>query len=990
MSRSITSVPRRLAQAVFSTLAASAAWADSGLEVTVFRQGSLEPVAGAEVLVENPSIAFTARERTDALGQARFGPLSTAGAYTVTVAEGPGHYPARAEGLVLRSNFQHSVTLSLVPRAATSETITVTAETGAAHLNGVNAEVSSTFDRQEIETIAVEGREVTRALYRLPGVVQATGFYPEAPNVSINGANALYSNYMVDGLDNNENFLGGQKFATPTGFTQQVTVLTSNYSTEFGRTGNGIFNLTSRSGGNEIRGEVFYLTRPGPALDAQSPFAQRDLSGNAVKDGFARHQGGFALGGPLLEDRTFFFVNAEITRDRKDNLLRSPELGVSDTVRGHNGFLYLSAKVDQRWSNRVTSSLRLNVGRVQIERQGGGLEGGASFPSAGNFQDRDSVLAAAKTSYAGEGFVAETTFQYSRFRWNYGRAVNGDSPQTVALGPSGETLAVLGHPGYVFDDLERTVQAQQKLAFRRGRHSVKVGADLISADFALFGGGNVNGNYTVALTQAQVDALRALGKGTSLDVEDIPGDAQVVAYGVELQPKAFGRRQNLLGLYAEDLFSASSRLDLTLGLRYDYDNLSKGGATKADADNLGVRLAANYKLDGRSVLRGGYGVFYEKVLYAYVSDALQQNSTARGYLDQLRQLIALGRLPADTDLARVTFDGNLGAGYVGVPYLNGPRSEEAQAQRETITAFERRILNPNGYPNPRTQQIATGYQRKLGGRALVTVDLVHARTEGLPRLVDLNAPAPYPVDPSRLVVRTEAQANASRPVPILPGGARSVIVTENAGQARYSAASATFVKERGNERYALRLSYTLSKLRNDTDDINFRAEDANDFAREYAPSINDRRHVVNAIAWVYPVRDLTLSLAGLLQSGQPINRIPDARIFGTTDLNGDGRSFGDAYVGNSDRWPGAPRNGERLPWSSLFDLGVQYRVGVGRGQHLELRADVFNLFNHPNLSGYSNNATQSNQIQIGPPGGPFVGKNAGAPRQFQFGVAYVF
>lgn len=323
MSRSILSAPRRLAMAVWSVVAASSAWADSGLEVTVFRQGSLAPVAGAEVRVENPSIAYTARERTDALGQARFGPLSTAGAYMVAVAEGPDHYAARAEGLVLRSNFQHAVTLSLVPRASASETISVTAETGAAHLNAVNAEVSSTLERREIETIAVEGREVTRALYRLPGVVQATGFYPEAPNVSINGANALYANYMVDGLDNNENFLGGQKFATPTGFTQQVTVLTSNYSTEFGRTGNGIFNLTSRSGGNDVRGEVFYLTRPGPALDAQSPFTQRDLSGNAVKDGFARHQGGFAVGGPLREDRTFFFVDAEYTRDRKDNLLRA-------------------------------------------------------------------------------------------------------------------------------------------------------------------------------------------------------------------------------------------------------------------------------------------------------------------------------------------------------------------------------------------------------------------------------------------------------------------------------------------------------------------------------------------------------------------------------------------------------------------------------------------------------------------------------------------
>ncbi len=124
-----------------------------------------------------------------------------------------------------------------------------------------------------------------------------------------------------------------------------------------------------------------------------------------------------------------------------------PELGVNETVRGHNDFLYLSGKVDQRWNERWTSSVRLNVGDVTIERQGGGLDGGVTFPSAGNFQDRNSVLAAGKTCYAGGSVVSETTLQYSRFRWNYGRAANEGSPQTVALDPSGQTIAVLGNPG---------------------------------------------------------------------------------------------------------------------------------------------------------------------------------------------------------------------------------------------------------------------------------------------------------------------------------------------------------------------------------------------------------------------------------------------------------------------------------------------------------------------------------------------------------------
>ncbi|TAE44427.1 MAG: TonB-dependent receptor, partial [Bacteroidetes bacterium] len=196
--------------------------------------------------------------------------------------------------------------------------------------------------------------------------------------------------------------------------------------------------------------------------------------------------------------------------------------------------------------------------------------------------------------------------------------------------------------------------------------------------------------------------------------------------------------------------------------------------------------------------------------------------------------------------------------------------------------------------------------------------------------------------------------------------------------------------ERGDDNYAFRLIYTLSRLENNTEDINFRAMDANNFEAEWGPSINDRTHIINSIFTWYPVEHLTFSVAALLQSGQPINRIPNGLLYGTTDLNGDGQSFGDAYVGNSDRHPGESRNSDRLPWASTFDLGAQYDVSLG-GNALVFRADVFNLFNAANLSGYSNNATQSNQIQAGSAAsGLLVRRNASAPRQFQFGVNYLF
>jgi len=195
-------------------------------------------------------------------------------------------------------------------------------------------------------------------------------------------------------------------------------------------------------------------------------------------------------------------------------------------------------------------------------------------------------------------------------------------------------------------------------------------------------------------------------------------------------------------------------------------------------------------------------------------------------------------------------------------------------------------------------------------------------------------------------------------------------------------------KARGPDSYAFRLSYTLSKLTNNTDDINFRAANSNDFSAEWGPSANDRRHAISAVVYLYPLDGLTLSLAGLFQSGQPVNLVPDARIFGTQDLNGDGASFGENFVGNSDRYPGATRNSARLPWSATVDLGVRYAI-PGVGGRFELSADVFNVLGTNNESGFANAATTSNQVQFGG-GAPFLQRNAGPPRQFQFGAAYKF
>ncbi|MEO1575174.1 MAG: TonB-dependent receptor, partial [Pseudomonadota bacterium] len=405
--------------------------------------------AGRQVTIDNPGSGFSSNAVSNSSGRARFVGVPAGQGYRVLVDQ-----KAQFANIDLRSNERRALRVRLSDAAV--EDVLVTGQRESLGVNVLDAEVRAGLTQAELQALPVEARDLTRALIRLPNVVPSTGFFPEAPPVSINGANGLYTQYLVDGLDNNENFLGGPKFPISVGSIADVSVLAASYSAQYGRTGNGVINVTSRSGTNDWQGEAFYLTRPGAGIDASSPFAQRDLSGNAVRDGFRRDQLGFSIGGPIVTDRTFVFANVELTEDAKDNLLNAPELGALGTVPGENRTLLGTVKLDHTLNDDWRLALRVNRGDVDIERQGGGLDGGVTFPSAGSVQRRNSLLTALSATYDRGNFTSETSLQFSRFDWDYAQPFTTLSPQVAVELPSGLTGGVLGHPGFAFDNNERS------------------------------------------------------------------------------------------------------------------------------------------------------------------------------------------------------------------------------------------------------------------------------------------------------------------------------------------------------------------------------------------------------------------------------------------------------------------------------------------------------------------------------------------------------
>jgi hypothetical protein len=1020
--------------------AAIATYAQTTLNVNV-KNSYGKSVSNIEVDLTNALKSINKKTPTNASGVAMFGDLPAA-SYTIKVKQSINYNAATATITILSEQNTASVDIILTAKDdyQLQEVAITERKNKSVSINKTDAAVAQYISKAQIQTLPIEGRDVTKSLYRLPNLTISSLGYNEAPSIAINGLSGIYTNYLIDGMDNNERFLGNSKFNTPFGFTESITVLTNNYSVEYGNTSNGIVNVETRSGSNDFTGEVFYLTRPGSVIDSKSAFASLDLYGNPVKDGFQRQQIGVGLGGAIKKDKTFFYFNLEQTNDIKDNLLNVPELGVNEAVRGKNYFTYGSAKLDQYWNKNFHSSLRVNVGSFDVDAQGGGLTGGNNFPSAGSTQKNRTYLIALKNDYSlGVKLKGETNFQSSFFRWNYRDRPNIGKPGVSVQDPTGRTIANIGSIDYIFDDDEYTNQIQQKFRYKAGKHNLLGGTEFTTSDFSLLSAGNSYGFYTVRLNAQQLADLRARNIGAALDINDIPSNVQVIQYKVDLDQSRFGTRQNVFNLYAEDNFKASDKLDINLGVRFDYDNLSKAGSTKGDWNNIGPRASFNYKIDEKNVIRGGVGRFYDKIKYSVTSDNLQLSGNSTNFKRQLAELQRLGILDQNADLERITNPGNLRAIFEqgsAPSYLNGQTAEQSQGNRESQSNTNFRIKNPNGYNNPYSDQFTIGYQRKLAENILFYVDLVHTRTNDLYRIQNLNAPQTArnftSNTPSDAAIDPKF-ANIDRPVPIktvsgqfvatiggqdLSGIARDVFMTQTDGKARYSAANFSFVKTKAEEeQFSYRFSYSLSRIKTDIEGINVRAQDANNWANEYATGDNDRTHVLNALFTWYPAKNLTLTPALLFQSGQPITyfansanyfyyrtdvngnflmqqdpRFPtdpakQIRIPVTTgDLNGNGETPGSS----SDIQPGETRNNGRLPNATTIDFSAKYRFNLKNKSGIEFSADIYNLLNQTNLSGFASTRGSSNQNQIGSRSANNLNiRAAGPPRQFQFGIRYV-
>lgn len=269
-------------------------------------------ISGATVTATHDATGISRTATTDGSGFYVFTNLPV-GSYTVS-AEHQGFGKEVKSGYRLDADGRVTVDFSLKPGTVTQAVeVTATGET----INTVSGEISRVVDTNQVQDLALNGRNYIQLVSLVPGVTlmdedqMGVTTSLAASNQSVNGNRTDQNLLTVDGgfdLDSGSN--GSQINNVGVDFIQEVNIKTSNFSAEYGRNAGAAINAVTRQGGNKFHGGLLEFLR-NDKLDAANFFSPVDSTGRKIKQKLRFNDFGWNLGGPIWKDRLFFFAGEE-------------------------------------------------------------------------------------------------------------------------------------------------------------------------------------------------------------------------------------------------------------------------------------------------------------------------------------------------------------------------------------------------------------------------------------------------------------------------------------------------------------------------------------------------------------------------------------------------------------------------------------------------------------------------------------------------------
>jgi hypothetical protein len=527
----------------------------------------------------------------------------------------PGHYDVtgtrdgfsgfEAKNIVLHVGDEISLVLQL-KLGKVAERVVV--ESSAPLLETQTSSTGATITPQQIDNMPINGRNYLDLLQLVPGVSLNRQASPSGdvavPVLGERGGNAVF---LIDGLPNRDEANGGPSSQFNQDSILEFQVITSGYKAEFGHGSGGVINVVSKSGTNDWHGGASLYHR-NYKLDSA------DIPGQNTPPFLLRWDPSVQLGGAVVKDRVFFFGSAERIRESRNLNFQFPA-NTPDVILqmeepfNKNSETYdtrIRGKLDEQWGHhRLSEQMNLTNTHVTDFQP---LSDAQSLPSTrSNLGSRRLMLGFSDTFTVGNQMNPFLFGVYVQYRGepslkeashpDAGLASIFDnlfSSLDTGRGPGdlGQVLYGPGHSPLGLD--QKYVALGANVTKEVKRHAFKFGWD--------FERTHVDG--TEALNFADqlwglVSNLVQFGPVNSgIQILDVQG-------GVTPQDNLIRLRNNYDGLFLQDDWKVQKRLNLNLGLRWDYDSRFPNKA------NFSPRLGFAWSLTPNTVLRGSFGVFYD-------------------------------------------------------------------------------------------------------------------------------------------------------------------------------------------------------------------------------------------------------------------------------------------------------------------------------------------------------------------------------------------
>jgi hypothetical protein len=868
-----------------------------------------------------------------------------------------------------------------------------------------NYKIDGVISRQKIDALPLNGRNFLQLALLEPGVgvsTSAPGNANSLFNVSIGGADSALTRLTVDGGSILDPVTGGaaQNFSTES--IQEFQISTFSFDLSTGVTSVGAINIVSRTGSNSVHGNAFLFYRD-HSFAAIPTFFRPAATFDPF---FRRYQYGGSLGGPIKKDKAFFFGNFERldqTSAESAFITGAPVLAQfnSTFTSPYKGYL-LNLRGDFKISDKNSLFARFS----RDDNHAFAPNGTNRLPSNWRAnRNKDNNMQGGLTTVFTQNIVNDVRFNYQRINNVSDIPSESDCPSALraCLGARGVQIQVnnsnlvLGNETNAPQNriLDR-YQTNDNLNWQKGSHRLRFGGewehnygkgswgffdpalivlhdprDIEATNAGLFAAAAAAPEpfRTLIRTNLAIPIPASLQSGSSLPISlsDILGlsfIAGVAGVGDKVQPPSFhqsiARQSNRYRFYGQDSWLMKPGFTLSYGMSYQYEtNLGNHdldhpqllsafiplGRSKKDKNNFApsAGFAWDIKNDGKTVIRGGAGIYFDTILFVtrllerpllgpagdgrlsiptaffvnpinftrlpalpgalavfnFYSAAI---NPAVGQGLNIQNNLTIPGTPPSTLPSKFTGQNLLDALAVQVPALQGTLNAGAAAGFSSIqfvkaSQLPGTLLDPN-LETPYSEQFTIGVQRQLGNTMAISADFVQRNrvhnTQGLGAAIDYNHFNRSAARGGPVLPRCTA-AQAVNPTAICANG--PIFIINSVDRNRYRALLVK-VDKRFSNRYQFTASYALSSLtgyflRGGT------PEDADAWFKTNGPLGNDQKHRFTFSGVVSLPWNFQASLIAVYASRGPFN----ARLGGTVDLDGDGQG------------------GDTLPGLKINDLG---------------------------------------------------------------------